>query len=293
MENPGDQGAAKPVVCAVTGSNGYVGSRIASALAAAFSVVPMGRSVGDEGIRWTFDSASVEAELCARRVTALVHSAWDFNHPRAKGNWKTNVEGTRRLIASFLAAGGERIVFVSSLSAFDGARSEYGKSKLAVERLVIEAGGAVIRPGLVWGDRPGGMFGSLKQQVSKGQWVPMIGSGRYPQYLVHEDDLAEAVRRAVSPDTANQFACRVLTLAHPRAWLLRDLILGMASKEGKTVKLAGVPWRLVYAALKTAEVLGVKIGFRSDSLLGLVYHNRTPHFASELPARPFAMNDIA
>ena len=286
------QQAKQLVVCAVTGANGYVGSRIAYALAADCYVVPMGRSADDEGIRWTFESAGVEAEMRAHQVTALVHSAWDFSHPKASENWKTNVEGTRRLIASFQAAGGERIVFVSSISSFEGARSEYGKSKLAVERLVVEGGGTVIRPGLVWGDRPGGMFGSLKQQVSKGKLVPMIGDGRYPQYLVHEDDLAEAVRRAVDPATAAAFAGRVLTLAHPRGWLLRDLILGIAKKEGKTVKLVGVPWRLVYGALKLAETAGVKIGFRSDSLLGLVYHLRTPKFSEEFVVRPFAMTNI-
>jgi nucleoside-diphosphate-sugar epimerase len=291
-ESKGSEEASRPIVCSVTGANGYVGSRIASALAADFAVVPLGRSAGDDGIRWTFDSGAIEAELRARGVTALVHSAWDFRHPRASENWTTNVDGTRRLVASFLAAGGKRIVFVSSISSFEGARSEYGKSKLAVERLVLEAGGTVIRPGLVWGDRPGGMFGSLKQQVSKGKWVPMIGTGRYPQYLVHEDDLADAVRRAVDPATGDAFAGRVFTLAHPHGWPLRDLILGIAKKEGKAVELVGVPWRLVYGALKTAEILGVKMGFRSDSLLGLVYHNRTPNFSSEFPARPFAIADI-
>jgi nucleoside-diphosphate-sugar epimerase len=278
--------------CAVTGAKGYVGSRIASALTADWNVVPMGRSVGEDGIQWTLQSTSVESQLRAHGVTALVHSAWDFNHPKASENWQTNVEGTRRLLEAAQAAGVTRIVFVSSVSSFEGARSEYGKSKLAVEKLVVAAGGTVIRPGLVWGDRPGGMFGSLKQQVSKGGLVPMIGSGRYPQYLVHEDDLAEAVRRALHPDTADAFAGRVLTVAHPQGWLLRDLIQGIADKEGKSIKLVSVPWRLVYSALKLAETLGVKMGFRSDSLLGLVYHNRNPQFSGDVPVRPFAMTEL-
>lgn len=279
-------------VCAITGATGYVGSRIAAGLALDFDVVPMGREAGSNGIRWTFDSPSVEAELRARRATVLVHSAWDFRHPKAAENWAVNVEGSRRLIAAAQDAGVKRVLFISTISSFDGARSEYGKSKLAVERMVLDAGGTVIRPGLVWGDRAGGMFGSLKQQVSKGGIVPMIGSGRYPQYLVHEDDLAAAVGQLANPATAGEFAGRVLTVAHPQGWLLRDLILGIAAKEGKAIKLVSVPWRLVYAGLKTAETLGVQLGFRSDSLISLTYHNRQPAFSGKFPVRAFSFEPI-
>ena len=270
--------------CAVTGATGYVGSRMASALAAEFDIVPMGRSVGAEGIRWQMDTAQdVTAEFRSRNVTVLLHSAWDFTQPKAAVNWQSNVEGSRRLIAAAQAAGVQQIVFISTISAFEGARSQYGKSKLAVEQMVLAAGGTVIRPGLVWGERPGGMFGSLRQQVSKGGIVPTIGDGRYPQYLVHEDDLAALVLRAAK----GEFAGRVLTVANPKPWLLRDLILRMAAEEGKTVKLVGVPWRVIYTALKTAETLGLKLGFRSDSVISLVYQDPAPKIATDLPVREF------
>jgi nucleoside-diphosphate-sugar epimerase len=272
------------IVCAITGATGYVGSRIASALAAEFDVVPMGRSAGAEGICWQMDAAQdIATELRSRNVTVLIHSAWDFTHPKAAANWQSNVEGSRRLLAAAQAAGVQHIVFISTISAFEGARSQYGKSKLAVEQMVLAAGGTVIRPGLVWGERPGGMFGSLRQQVSKGGIVPTIGDGRYLQYLVHEDDLAAIVLRAAK----GEFAGRVLTVANPKPWLLRDLILRMAAEEGKTVKLVGVPWRVIYTALKTAETLGLKIGFRSDSVLSLVYQDPAPQLARDLVLREF------
>ena len=272
------------IVCAVTGATGYVGSRIASALAAEFDVVPMGRSVGVEGIRWQMEAlADVASELRSRNVTVLVHSAWDFNHPKAAANWQSNVEGSRKLIKAALAAGVQRILFISTISAFEGARSQYGKSKLAVERMVLAAGGTVLRPGLVWSDRSGGMFGSLRQQVSKGRIVPMIGDGRYPQYFIHEDDLAAIVLRAAK----GEFSGRTLTLAHPKPWLLRDLILRLAAEAGKTVRLVGVPWRVIYGSLTIAEALGLKIGFRSDSVISLVYQDPAPQFSSDLPVREF------
>jgi nucleoside-diphosphate-sugar epimerase len=270
----------KPV-CAVTGASGYVGSRIAAALAADFELVALGRKAVPGGILWSLtDQRSIAAELRQRGVQALVHVAWDFSHPKPAENWSANVDGSLRLLRDAKEAGVERLVFISSISAFEGAESAYGKSKLAVEKGFQAVGGTAIRPGLVWGDSPGGMFGSIRTQVSKGGAVPTIGDGRYPQYLVHEDDLCEAVRRVAA---SGEFAGKVLTIAHPKVWLLRDLVLDLAQQEGKQVKLLEVPWRLIYTGLKTAETLGLKLNFRSDSVLSLVKQNRSPKFDAEHP----------
>jgi nucleoside-diphosphate-sugar epimerase len=197
---------------------------------------------------------------------------------------RINVEGSRRLIANAIAAGVERIVFISTISAFESAKSLYGQSKLEVEKMVTATGGVAIRPGLVWGDRPGGMFGSIRAQIARSSTIPTIGDGRYPQYLVHEDDLAAAVLRAAQ----GEFASRVLTVANREPWLLRDLVLHLAAQQGKIVQLVGVPWQLIYAALKTAETLGLKLNFRSDSVVSLVYQNTHPEFSSEIAVRPYA-----
>jgi nucleoside-diphosphate-sugar epimerase len=278
---------AKPV-CAVTGASGYVGSRLAAALEADFEVVALGRKAGPAGIAWSLtQSQSIAASLRERGVQALVHVAWDFSHPRPAENWSANVDGSLRLLRDAQQAGVEHLVFISSISAFEGAESAYGKSKLAVEKAFQAAGGTTVRPGLVWGDSPGGMFGSIRAQVSKGGTVPTIGDGRYPQYLVHEEDLCEAVRRVV---VSGEFAGQCLTFAHPKVWLLRDLVLNLAQREGKQVKLLEVPWRLIYTGLKTAETLGLKLHFRSDSVLSLVKQNRSPKFDAERPVmlRPYA-----
>lgn len=270
--------------CAVTGANGYVGSQISAALTrSGIDVIPLGRSPGERGIAWTLESeASVADALRSSRVTALVHSAWDFTRADASQNRAVNVEGSRRLVRDAVSAGVKDLVFISTISAFADARSNYGRSKLEVEQLVLEQGGTVIRPGLVWGNGHGGMFGNVREQVKHGGLVPIVGDGRFPQYLVHEDDLGSAVVRAVRGEFRG-----TLTVAHPTPWLLRDLVLRLAADEGKRVRLVGVPWRMIYAALKTAELLRVKLTFRSDSVTSLVYQDPAPRFSAEVPARAF------
>ena len=107
--------------------------------------------------------------------------------------------------------------------------------------------------------------------------IPMIGSGRYPQYLVHEDDLGDAIRKAVGGESE---LCKVpITLANEVPWQLRDLIKDIAQKNGKKVNLVPLPWPAVYAGLKMAEVIGAKLNFRSDSVLSLVFQDPSPDFS--------------
>ena len=47
----------------------------------------------------------------------------------------------------------------------------------------------MIRPGLVYGQNPGGMIGSLNKLVSRSQILPIIKGGDQILYLVHEEDL--------------------------------------------------------------------------------------------------------
>jgi nucleoside-diphosphate-sugar epimerase len=81
----------------------------------------------------------------------------------------------------FAKEGGvERIIFLSSISAFDGCSSLYGKAKLEIEKDAADVGAGIIRSGLLYGPRPsGGMFGSLQRMASDSSIIPLIGSGRY------------------------------------------------------------------------------------------------------------------
>lgn len=283
------------MTCGITGVSGYVGSRLSAALARTMDVVPISRRAIAGGIQWDLEGGKdIAPQLRERGVTSLVHAAWDFRCIAAKENERINVEGSRRLFDAAERAGVERIVFISTISAFDGARSMYGQSKMRVEKMVLEGrGGIVIRPGLVWGDGSGGMFGALKKQVDKGGIMPLIGSGCYPQYLVHEDDLGDAVLQAVDGSLTSGVP---VTIAHPHPWPFAKLIAHMAEAQRKKLRLVAVPWRFVYLGLKIAETIGLKSGFRSDSVVSLVFQNPAPDFnvAKQLGlrARPYLIQGI-
>jgi nucleoside-diphosphate-sugar epimerase len=290
-------------VCALTGASGYVGGILRRALEdGGWNVVTLSRGGAESGdsIPWSLGGEAggpgngtarpapqrLEDALRARGVSALVHAAWDLRLVRRSDLERVNVQGSMRLFAGAKAAGLDRLVFISSISSFAGARSDYGQTKLAVESAAAGYGGVIIRPGLVYGSQPGGMFGALKQQAGS-PVIPMIGNGSYPQYLVHEEDLASAVLHALSMNTAPNVP---VTVANSHSWPFSALISEIARSQGKSPRFAPVPWQLIYTGLKTAETIGLKIGFRSDSVLSLVYQNPRPVWNASLlgvEPRPF------
>lgn len=219
-------------------------------------------------------------------VAAVVHCAYDF---RARG-WEEirqiNVDGSLALMRE-AAARGARFVLISSMSCYDGCQSLYGRAKLAMEKEVLQAGGVVIRPGLIYGDPPGGLFATLCRAVRMSSVLPMIGSGRFPQYLAHDGDLSRLILAVATGRIA--LPAKPVSAAHPQPILFRDLVRAIATQQGRRMAFVPVPWRLLHAAMTCAERAGLRLSFRADSLIGLVFSNPAPTF--DLPDgysfRPF------
>ena len=268
------------LVCAITGASGYVGSRIAQRLAQDGRVVALCRKpASDADISWSLSSSEDVAPLLRqRRVSVLIHAAWDFSAVTAEDIQRVNVEGSIRLLRMAKAAGVGRIVFISTISAFIGARSLYGKAKLQVESVAAELGGIILRPGLVFGDSPGGVFGSIRKQVQHQKFIPLIGSGKAPQFLVPEETLAEVVAAAAA-GRFDRAPGEPITVANPHPWPFRDLVRNLALAQGREVTLIALPWPLLYAGLRTGEILGRKMPFRSDSVISFVYQDPAPDFS--------------
>lgn len=281
-------------VCAITGASGYVGSVLASALASQNRVVELSRKPRSvDAIEWSLESDhDIADRLRTFGVRTLVHAAWDMRSSSPGEIGRICVDGSARLFDQAVRAGVERIVFISTISAFNECRSVYGKAKLSVEGRLggLPVTPVVLRPGLVYGESPGGVFGGIQARVRKGGVVPLIGRGAEPQYLLHQSTLAAAIVRAVGGDF-DRMNGRPITLAHPEPVAFRDLVGGIAGKEGHEARLLSVPWQLLYLGAKAGEFIGVQLPFRSDSIISFVNCDRHPDFTAlaELriePVRP-------
>ena len=279
-------------ICVLTGAHGFVGSQLRRHL----------ERDGWRVIAWTREpepgSGAVAFRLgqevdpgLLKGARALVHCAYDFG-PRRWGDIAAiNVTGSQKLLEAARKAGVESVVFISSLSAFAGCRSLYGKAKLEIESAAQSVGAYVIRPGLVYGDSPGGMFGRLARQVRSSRFIPVLWGGQQGQYLLHAEDLGNLIQACL--DGRFPKPAEPITIAHEHRWELKEILGQVARAMGKRVSFVPVPWRCVWLALKSLELAGVQTNFRSDSLISMVYQDPCPAFASAkalgFGCRPFTL----
>lgn len=254
----------------LTGASGYVGSNLASRFERdGWNVVRLGFRLGDE----------VRSEEL-QNLDALVHCAYDFRPVAWRDIHRTNVEGSRKLLERVRAGGVRKIVVLSTISAFAGCRSLYGRAKLEIEAAAESVRAAVLRPGLVYVDADslaGGMYGSLMRSA-RGSLAPLIDSGRHCQYLIHIDDLYALVSKLASGDLP--VPRRPIVAAAPRCWTMRDLVTELGRRQDRRPRLIGVPWRAVWLGLKAAELAHLPLGYRSDSVVSLVHQDPHPDFSA-------------
>jgi hypothetical protein len=169
------------------------------------------------------------------------------------------------LLEAAKEANTDRMIVLSSMSAFTGTSQLYGRAKLDIEALTVELGGCAVRPGLVHSKRAGGMAGSLRKLTTL-PIVPVIAGGA-GVYTVWEDDLMEAIAVLASAATLKPVT---ISAAHPDRMTLVALLSAFAAQENRRCRFVPVPWQLVYYLLKSGELMRLHLPFRADSLLGLV-----------------------
>src|SRR6202140_4971031 len=268
----------------ITGAQGFVGLLLARRfIEAGWVVTRFSHSANaNEGdtVRLRLGDEVQPEMFLSRNITALVHCAYDFKPVSRKEIRRVNVDGSRKVVAAAAVGGVERIAVMSSISAFEGCRSDYGKAKLEIEAAARAAGALVVRSGLVWADGPpsgGGMFGSLARSV-KGRLVPLVGGGGHPQYLIHVQDLWELLRRFCDGELSNP--TKPVVAAASKPWPMRELLAELARRQGAHPRFFPVPWQPVWAGLRLAEIAHLHVPYRSDSVVSLVYQDPKPDFES-------------
>jgi nucleoside-diphosphate-sugar epimerase len=184
----------------ITGASGYIGRYlVAGVRARGWRVAAATRRrpvMGD--IDWI--PYALEDEVRAEMFPAaaiVVHLA-------ANNALASHADEQRELLAAqrLLVVAQERrlrFIFVSSQTARPDAPTAYGRVKWRIEQEVRAGGGLIIRPGLVYGGVPEGVFGQLCLLVRGSRFLPaLLPSPRVQP--IHVMDLTEGILRIVEHD---------------------------------------------------------------------------------------------
>lgn len=265
---------------AITGTSGYVGSALKHYFASKGNEILELRRVKhpEEAlphvVPYSLGDSPHDPRLTDSDV--LIHCAYDFSPLSWEDIHRVNVLGSAKLFEAAAAQGVKKLVLISSISAFEEATSLYGRAKLEMEQEAFKHNGVVIRPGLVFGDTPGGMVGTLKRFITQLPIVPQIG-GNQQMFLVHQDDLATLIEMALARNYAEHsplYACHQSSLA------FKEILRRLAQAARARRLFLPIPWRFAWLGLKTLEVAGHPIGIKSDSLISMMNPNHNPDFAA-------------
>ena len=267
--------------CAITGASGYVGSRISAYLSRkGWSIYELNHGTGNPAknngpvIDYSLDRAI--SSITLRGINVLIHCAYDFRPLHWKRINEVNVKGSVQLFDAANKAGVKKIIFISTMSAFTGCKSIYGKAKLEIETEALKIGATVIRPGLVFGNDAGGLIAALCQMVCAAKFIPLIGRGNQVLHLVHEQDLCRLVYKIVQNEGA--VFSKPIVAASEKGKTLKQILSVLTDIQKKKVVFIPIPWVLVWSGLKLVEIVGLRVAFRSDSLISLLNQEQNPDF---------------
>lgn len=245
-------------VVGITGASSLIAIRLAEQLVSQnYEVVLFGRGVKSKFSLHPFELNS------SKKLDVLIHLAWDFS---AKDYELVNYQGSAKLI-EWAQENNVVFIFISSLSAFRSCRSVYGKTKFSVEEIVLKGNGIVIKPGLIYSvTTPFGITGSIRRIVNQLPFVPVVGFDSL-QYPIELEEVVKKIHFVIAH--RDQFRGKRVSIRGKEPMKFGEYLRAQFPEK----ILIRIHWRILYFLLKIIEFFGLKIGLRSDSLIGLINYD--------------------
>jgi nucleoside-diphosphate-sugar epimerase len=240
------------VTVALTGATGFIGRRLAAALAAdGHRVRALTRRGGTvaAGIDWRpgdLSNADSLRRLCAG-ADVVIHCAGAVRGATYDAFAAVNVRGTEALLAARAAeAPTARLLHVSSLAAREPQLSHYAASKAAAERAVrtADARATLLRPPAVYGPGDTELLPLLRGLWS-GRGIIPGHEGRFA--LIHVDDLVGAIAAWLASPAADG-ECYEVHDGTPAGYDWPAVIATVAALRGAPVRPLALPRPVLAAA---------------------------------------------
>jgi nucleoside-diphosphate-sugar epimerase len=249
----------------ITGINGFIGSALARNLLQSGHEVT-GSVSGSEKLAL----ASAYSTRCYvvrmneefdpeifRGVDTVVHCAYDLR----KGKSLINSEGTRKLARAAMNQGVKWQIYIGSHSAHEKATSEYGQTKLELEKFFEDLGQIVVKPGLVVGN--GGIFRKMSALVQKYPFVPLIDGGKGKMPIIGISDLVNTLGQLIENPSPGCFR-----LYNPEEVSFKEILVAVKRAGKSKAFLVPVPAKIIYLALWVSGKLRLPLQLDTGNLKG-------------------------
>lgn len=262
------------MVVYITGANGYLGAALTKRFSESGNhVVALCRKniFNHPNVQFSYFSLGSTIDKNLPKPDICIHCAYDLRSTQKNQIFENNVIGSKLLIEQLSKVNCKSFIHISSISAFEGCKSKYGKAKLSIEKITTKYKGISIRPGLIYGGENSGLMGKLFS-LAKLPIIPMIGSGNYTQYLTDIECLCNTIYNIAN----NKYELEkdIITLASTSPITLKKIIKGF----NNNIIIIPIYWKIPYLILFFLETLHLNLPFKSDSIKSIVFSNKEPNF---------------
>jgi len=274
----------------LTGGTGFIGRRIAEKLRErGDDVVALVRTpskaaplaaAGVETVSGDLsDTPAIERGV--QGADAVIHAGADYRVGVPKREqeslWEANVRGTERVLDAAIAAGAQRIVYISTgnvfgntgervadesyerdpaagfLSAYD--ETKYHAHRAAKERIAAGAPVIIVQPGAVYGRGDTSQVANIIDQTRTGK-LKLLMFPEFTLQYVHVDDLADGIILALDKGRIGES----YVLGGEEA-SMRDLVTHVAELSGRKPPKHAMPAAAMKAGIPFGPVVGKLMGF--------------------------------
>ncbi|HEV2082487.1 MAG TPA: SDR family oxidoreductase [Brevundimonas sp.] len=252
----------------ILGAGGFIGAQVAAAFDRAGWRVrasarrPAASSLRAPGFEWVaLDFADPGAEWAGALagVDAVINCVGALQDGADDSLTAAHVDGPGRMIAAMHAAGVRRLVHVSAVGADDAADTDYARTKVETERMVVASGlqWVILRPSLVIGRGAFGGTGLIRALAAFPLVIPVVG-GQQVFRPIFVEELAQAIVAATDAP-----AGLTADLGGPQAVTQAELLRKLRAWLGlRPAPVWRVPLTLARPALAVGDVLG-RLGWAS------------------------------
>ena len=283
-------------VCLVTGASGFIGSYLCKELLRQGAIVKALIHTPTEG-NW---SSSFVCNLGKQKVpkealegVEIVFHLAGYAHSLTQRSddddlyHQINVEGSRMLLEAAREAKVKKCIFFSSVKSIGEENknrldetaepkplSEYGRSKLEAEKLVLHGRyvefPTVLRMVMVYGNSNKGNLPKMIKAISR-NWFPPFPKIKNKRSMIHVED---AVQGAVLAALSDVSSGKIYILCDGRDYSTRELYEEIRKAMGKKVPSWGIPVLVLKVAATIGDILRFIIRRRifidSDNLQKLI-----------------------
>lgn len=281
---------------ALTGSTGFVGRHLSTALAeAGFATRLLVRQAPDD---CGFGSAetvigSLADEAALKRLvegcSAVIHLAGAIAAPDRATFFAVNAQGTERIAKAAKAASVPRFIHVSSLAAREPGISDYGASKKAAEealQALAPPGLLIVRPPVVYGPGDRATLPLLAQFTRRTAFIPGSAKARFS--LIYAGDLVKYLLARLGDDAQGLIE---VDDGRPGAYGWPDLLAMAAESEGHTARAFYVPQWLLQGLAWPVALIGSSLKLRVPLTPGKVRELYYPDWVAH-PSPPVATDCV-